>query len=70
MEDLNFHDVGVQEQIRDVLLPIWNAFSFFVTYANIDSYTGDADAAPEPAHSLDRWILARPDASDMATFRI
>ena len=59
MEDLNFRDAGVQEQIRDVLLPVWNAFSFFVTYANIDSYTGDPSAVPKPGHPLDRWILAR-----------
>ncbi len=59
MEDLNFKDSGVRDQVKDVLLPIWNAYSFFATYANLDGFRGEADAVPEPLHLLDRWILAK-----------
>ncbi|NLB56206.1 MAG: class I tRNA ligase family protein, partial [Lentisphaerae bacterium] len=58
MDDMNFKDEGVVEQIKNVLLPIWNSYSFFVTYANIDGYQGDPDAWPYPKGQLDRWILA------------
>jgi isoleucyl-tRNA synthetase len=58
MEDMNFKDAGVPEQTRRVLLPLWNVYSFFVTYANIDGYQGDPAAVPHPEHPLDRWILA------------
>jgi isoleucyl-tRNA synthetase/GNAT superfamily N-acetyltransferase len=37
-DDLRFSEEGVLEVMRKVLLPIWNAYSFFVTYANIDKW--------------------------------
>ena len=58
MEDLNFKDSGVHDQIKSVLLPLWNSYSFFVTYANIDRYSSDVNRLPESAHPLDKWILA------------
>jgi isoleucyl-tRNA synthetase len=58
MQDLNFKDEGIEEQIRNVMLPLWNAYSFFVTYANIDGFRGNPDHVPDPANLLDRWILA------------
>ncbi|MBU0714480.1 MAG: isoleucine--tRNA ligase [Verrucomicrobia bacterium] len=59
MEDLNFKNAGVHDQIKQVLLPLWNAFSFFVTYANVDQYAGDPARRPESTHALDQWILAK-----------
>ncbi len=58
MEDMNFKDAGVPEQARRVLLPLWNVYAFFVTYANIDGYRGVSGGMPRPEHPLDRWILA------------
>jgi isoleucyl-tRNA synthetase len=58
-EDLCFTEDGVKHALRHLLIPWWNAYSFFVTYANIDGWTPTADAAPQrPAHLLDRWILS------------
>ncbi|MBO7146892.1 MAG: isoleucine--tRNA ligase [Lentisphaeria bacterium] len=64
-EDLKFSEDGVKEVMRAVILPLWNSFSFFTTYANVDNWTPSADgAAPEnPANPLDRWILS--SLSDM-----
>ncbi len=62
MADLRFCDSEVAEQVRRVLLPFWNAYSFFVTYANIDGYEGHVEGEPHrpsPEHELDRWVLAR-----------
>lgn len=58
MEDFNFKDSGAGDQIKSVLLPLLNSYSFFATYANIDLYKGDAKHLPEPSHRLDQWILA------------
>ncbi|HSH11178.1 MAG TPA: isoleucine--tRNA ligase, partial [Ilumatobacter sp.] len=40
MDDMLFKDSGVAEQVKNVLLPLWNAYQFFVTYAEIDGYKG------------------------------
>ena len=60
-EDLKFSEEGVKEVVRSVILPIWNSFSFFMTYANLDHWTPEAGPlkAPEnPENPLDRWILS------------
>ncbi|MFQ5855077.1 MAG: isoleucine--tRNA ligase [Anaerolineae bacterium] len=50
----------VGEVVRKFLLTLWNIYSFFVTYANIDQFdptTSEEVPVPErPA--LDRWILS------------
>jgi isoleucyl-tRNA synthetase len=56
-DDLRYSDEGVREVLKSIILPLWNAYSFFVTYANIDGIT--PGAPPEnPANPLDRWILS------------
>lgn len=58
MDDMNFKDAGVPEQARRVLLPLWNAYSFFSTYANIDNFKGDPSLKPSSENPLDLWILS------------
>jgi isoleucyl-tRNA synthetase len=48
---------GIDEATRQFLLTLWNTYSFFVTYANIDGWTPGASSAP--THALDRWITSR-----------
>jgi len=56
-EDLRYSDKGVKEVLKTLILPLWNAYSFFITYANIDNVT--VTKAPEnPKNPLDRWILS------------
>ncbi|HOX47983.1 MAG TPA: isoleucine--tRNA ligase [Spirochaetales bacterium] len=63
-DDLCFTDEGVREVLKGVLIPLWNAYGFFVTYANIDGWpenfgaAAGAAAGPAPANPLDRWILS------------
>ena len=59
-EDLKFSEAGVREVLRGIMIPMWNALSFFCTYANVDNYTPKADVRPpeNPANVLDRWILS------------
>lgn len=60
-EDLCFSEEGVKHSLRHLLIPWWNAYSFFVTYANIDGWTPDKQpvgARRVATHLLDRWILS------------
>ena len=56
-DDLCFSEPGVERTLRQILLPFWNAYSFFVTYARI--YSAQPDEKVEPKAELDRWILSR-----------
>ncbi|MFO1523201.1 MAG: isoleucine--tRNA ligase [Kiritimatiellia bacterium] len=56
-ENLNFSGRGVEQVVKDLLLPLWNAYSFFVTYANTDGWT-PAARTDKREHPLDRWILS------------
>ena len=50
------------ETRRRFFIPLWNVYSFFVTYANLDDWQpGEALlTAPNPANAqMDAWILAR-----------
>ncbi len=56
-DDLCYSDEGVKEVLKSILLPLWNAYSFFITYANIDKIEpGEAPTAP--TNPMDRWILS------------
>jgi isoleucyl-tRNA synthetase len=60
-EPLRFSKDGVREVVRTVLLPLWNTYSFFTTYAEADGITlADlADAPPVGERpEIDRWILS------------
>ncbi|KMQ51266.1 Isoleucyl-tRNA synthetase [Chitinispirillum alkaliphilum] len=57
-EDLRFSEKGVMEMSRSVLLPFWNAYSFFVTYANVDNWKPESVLPPKNGTELDRWIIS------------
>ena len=50
----------VREASQRFLLPLWNALSFFVIYANLDGWKPSTRSIPfERRPALDRWILLR-----------
>jgi isoleucyl-tRNA synthetase len=57
-ESLKFSENGVKQIMRDLLIPWWNAYSFFVTYANVDKFDDREVVYPESANVLDRWIVS------------
>jgi isoleucyl-tRNA synthetase len=60
-DPLRFSESGVREVVRTVLLPFWNAYSFFTTYAEADGITlEDISNAVAPAEraEIDRWIIS------------
>lgn len=60
-EPLRFSEAGVRDVVRTVLLPLWNAYAFFTTYAEADGIRfEDLRDAPPAAErpEIDRWILS------------
>ena len=58
-EDLRFSEQGVLEMSRAVLLPFWNAYAFFVTYANVDNWKPENTDPPGGDYTeLDSWIIS------------
>lgn len=57
---------NADEVRRQFLIPLWNVYSFLVTYANVDGWkptvgTGTGFKAPE--NLLDRWLVSRLQAT-------
>jgi len=58
-EPRRFSERLVGEVVKKFYLTLWNTYSFFVTYANIDGWTPDMDApAVAERDVLDRWVLS------------
>jgi isoleucyl-tRNA synthetase len=56
-DDLRYSDEGVKNILRDYIIPLWNAYSFYVTYANIDEIKPEAEPK-NLSNPLDAWILS------------
>jgi isoleucyl-tRNA synthetase len=61
--NLHFGYGPADEVRRRFLIPLWNIYSFFTTYARIDGWVPqrmeETGASTEPSNLLDRWILSR-----------
>jgi isoleucyl-tRNA synthetase len=58
-EDLCFSETGLVQSLRHLLIPLWNAYSFLVTYANIDGWKPEQSRSlPPSSHVLDQWIVS------------
>lgn len=56
-DDLRFQEKGVELVLRQILIPLWNAYSFFNTYARIYNWV-PSEEYPHPKAVIDRWILS------------
>ncbi|WP_027727419.1 isoleucine--tRNA ligase [Treponema sp. C6A8] len=59
-DDLRYSDEGVRDVLKSIIIPLWNSYSFFVTYANIDKVqpNGKAFENKLPLNPLDAWLLS------------
>jgi isoleucyl-tRNA synthetase len=57
-EELRFTDEGVKDMVRRVLLPWFNSYKFFSTYAISDGWKVSEKHVPSE-NILDRWILSK-----------
>jgi len=46
------------EQSGRFFVTLWNIYSFFVTYANIDGYDPSRSTEPSSQSELDRWVIS------------
>jgi len=60
-ESFRFSEKNIVELLRAVMIPMWNSYSFFASYSNIDSWshTNETSLASPKFSLLDRWITAR-----------
>lgn len=57
-EELRLTEDGIRQSLRDVIIPLWSSYSFFVLYANVDNWSPRDGAAVAVTNRLDRWILS------------
>lgn len=57
-EELRFSDDGVKDMVRRTLLPWYNSYKFFMTYAQVDGWT-PTKHFKESDNILDRWVLSK-----------
>jgi isoleucyl-tRNA synthetase len=53
-----FSEEAVAELSRRFLSTLWNVYSFFVTYANIDRFAPGGEGFKVEPSELDRWIIS------------
>ncbi len=57
-EEQRFTDAGVKDMVRRALLPWYNSFKFFQTYAEIDGFNL-SEHAKYGANITDNWVLSK-----------
>lgn len=57
-EELRFTDDGVKEMVRRALLPWYNSFKFFQTYAQVDGWSAKENFKLGE-NILDRWLISK-----------
>jgi len=58
-DNLKFDLDGVQEVARKFFATLYNTYSFFALYANVDGFTGEEPQVPVAERpEIDRWILS------------
>ena len=60
-EPLKFSEEGVKLVTRNVILPLWNSYSFFSNYANADEITIEELNSASPVNErplMDQWIIS------------
>ncbi len=55
----SFHPRFVTEVIKDFLLTLWNVYSFFVLYANLDGPDFETPLEVAARPEIDRWMIAK-----------
>jgi isoleucyl-tRNA synthetase len=59
-DNLKFDEAGIQETQRKFFGTLYNTYSFFALYANVDQFDANAVEIPiENRPEMDRWILSK-----------
>lgn len=60
-EDIRISELEYRNQVKGMLLLLWNVYNFFVAYANVDNWKPEKNS--ELKNVMDRWILSRMNGS-------
>ena len=55
-QDFRFAENWVEEVVKKIILPLWNTYYFFTTYANIDNFKPTWNATRN--NPLDKWLIS------------
>jgi isoleucyl-tRNA synthetase len=59
-ENYRTSDTVLKETLQQFFIPLWNSFSFLVTYARLDKFDPSQPSVPlAERHVLDRWLLSK-----------
>jgi len=59
-ENYRTGDAALRETVQQFFIPLWNCYSFLVTYARLDGFDPSRPPVPLAERSvLDRWLLSR-----------
>src|SRR4029077_20557677 len=59
-ENYRTGDAALRETVQQFFIPLWNCYSFFVTYARLDGVDpAQPTVSVAERHVLDRWLLSR-----------
>jgi isoleucyl-tRNA synthetase len=53
----------IEESVRQLLLPLWNTYHFYVLYAHANGVRPAPGERAQPATDLDRWAVSRLEAT-------
>lgn len=57
-ETINFKESEVADVVRGMMRMLWNSYSFFVLYANIDKFEPSVKQGLKTTNLLDKWIVS------------
>ncbi len=57
-DDLRFSEKGIEQVLRQIMIPLFNAYSFLVTYVRIYKWKPDEKSQQVPEADIDRWLLS------------
>ena len=55
-EDILISEEQYRQQVKGLMLVLWNTYNFFISYAGVDGWTSEGEKA-NSENMLDRWIL-------------
>ncbi|MCA9386002.1 class I tRNA ligase family protein [Candidatus Dojkabacteria bacterium] len=61
-ENVDIDENAIKGQLREFILPLWNSYSFFLTYVDIHNWTPPEDIRTIPENTdntLDIWIISK-----------
>lgn len=57
-EDMLISEEQYRNQVKGMMLILWNVYNFFITYANSDNWSNSKSSYTKSDNVLDKWIIS------------